>query len=416
VSRSLHPRAVLFLTVFMDLVGFGIILPLLPIYAEDWGASSFANGLLIAIYSLMQFLFAPMWGHLSDRVGRRPIILISLFGSVLGYGLFGVASLFKSITLLFISRALAGVMGANIPVAQAYIADTTTPENRAHGMGLIGAAFGLGFVLGPTFAGIFIHFGQPGPGFGAAVICGLNLLLAAWRLPESLAPENRQREGVRESRLHRMLVAFRTPRVRALLWMFFVFTIGLSIWESFLPVFCGLRFGWTSKVIPWVFTYVGVLMSFTQGYLVRRLRKRMSETVLIRLGSTFSMLGLAMIAVTLSPWLHLVALAILAFGFGAFSPSLLGLLSRHVGATEQGRILGISQSLSSLARVLGPIAGYGLLGIAETTAGAAPRPHWVEAIPFVLAVVLVLGVMLAALAMPHQASPAAVEAESSPAA
>lgn len=394
-AHGRSPRSVLFLTVFMDLIGFGIVLPLLPIYARAWGASALMNGLLMAVYSLMQFLFAPAWGHLSDRVGRRPIILVSLSGSVVGYGLFGVAGLAQSVPLLFASRLLSGVMGANIAVAQAYIADTTAAEHRAHGMGLIGAAFGLGFILGPAFAGLLSPLGEAAPGFGAALICGINLVLAARGLPESLPPEHRHTGPRGESRLRLLLDALRTPGVRSLLWMFFVFTIALSVWESILPVFCSLRFGWEERTISFVFVYFGVLAALVQGYLVRRLRAFVSEVPLIWAGTVITALAFGLIAWTLRPWLHLLSLGLLSFGYGASNPSFLGLLSRRVGPREQGRVLGVSQSLSSLGRVVGPLAGYSLLGVAQMH----PRGHWAEAMPFLFGTLLVGCVAMASFAV-----------------
>src|SRR5512139_952641 len=186
-----HQRStlsVIFVTVFVDLLGFGIVLPLLPYYAREFHASSTMAGALIAVYSAMQFICAPLWGRWSDRIGRRPVVLISLAGSTLSYLLFALAN---GIGLLFISRVFAGIAGANIPVAQAFIADTTSAKDRARGMGLIGAAFGLGFVFGPAVGGMLAHYGHAAPGLAATLICGINLAVAFWRLPESLPPELR---------------------------------------------------------------------------------------------------------------------------------------------------------------------------------------------------------------------------------
>lgn len=396
--KRVGPKAILFFTVFMDLVGFGIVLPLLPIYAEEYGASALTAGLLLASFSLMQFLFAPAWGHLSDRIGRRPVLLISLLGSVIGYSLFAWASAIQSLTLLFVARILSGVMGANIPVAQAYIADTTTADDRAHGMGLIGAAFGLGFILGPALAGLAIHVGEAGPGIVAAVICAINLLLAFRRLPESLSPENRTRHAETDGQFRRVAQALVRPGLRGLLWMFFIFTIALSVWETTLPAFCMRRFNWDEHIMPWIFVYAGVLSAFFQGYLIRRLRKRATERSLIRVGSILTVLGYIGIALGGRIWIHLVSLAVLSLGIGATSPSLMGLLSRRASADEQGRTLGVGQSLSSAARVLGPVAGYGLLGYAEFIAGEG-EAMWPEAMPFLLAATLGTAVVLGAVGL-----------------
>jgi MFS family permease len=389
----------------MDLVGFGIVLPLLALYSEHWGAGAPVIGLLFASYSLMQLLFAPVWGRWSDRIGRRPVILISLAGSTLSYVLFAVATAAHSLPLLFISRILAGVMGANIPVAQAYIADTTTDEQRTHGMGLIGAAFGLGFIVGPGFAGLLLQFGEIAPGIGAAVICGANLLLALVRLPESLTPERRRTAAPGESRPRAVLRALGAPTLRPLLWMFFVTTLTFSIWETTLAIFCLRRFGWQEQTMTWVYTYAGVLGVLVQGVLVRRLRRRVGELSLIILGSAVSAVGFALLAAVGVPALHLIALAVFSLGVGLTSPALLGLLSRRAGSAEQGQVLGVGQSLGSLARVLGPLIGFGLLGWTDSLVSGAVETHWDEATPFVLSAALVLGVTVAALALRRAPEP-----------
>lgn len=408
--RARHPRTVLFVTVFMDLVGFGIVLPLLPVYARHWGASALTNGLLLAVYSLMQFLFAPAWGHLSDRAGRRPILLISLGGSVLGYALFGLAGLWHSIPLLFLSRLLSGVMGANIAVAQAVIADTTSARDRAHGMGLIGAAFGLGFILGPVFAAVLVRFGDAGPGVGAAAICAVNFLLALRGLPETLAPEHRHGARRGEGHVAVLTHAARMPGVRGLLAMFLMFTVAQAIWESVLPVFGAMRFGWDEREIAHLFIFVGILAAVMQGWLVRRLRRFAGEATLLHWGAAAAALAFAVLALTPRVAVHLGALALLAFAIGACNPSMLALLSRRAGPSEQGRLLGVSQSLASLGRVIGPLLGYGLIHGAEAGALPALTVRGVESLPFVLAALLASTVWLASLRVtnpPAMDSPAA---------
>src|SRR5512144_2767985 len=192
------PLLIIFFTVFIDLVGFGIILPLLPYYAETYGASSLTVGLLSTSYSLMQFLFTPIWGRLSDRYGRRPLILLSLLGSCVGFLVFGLG---HSLAVLFLARMIAGVAGAIIPTTNAYIADVTTPENRAKGMGLVGAAFGLGFVLGPAIGGVLSPYGYDKPALFASAMAGMNFVFAYFCLPESLTPEVRRRAQARRMNL-----------------------------------------------------------------------------------------------------------------------------------------------------------------------------------------------------------------------
>ncbi|HEX6909708.1 MAG TPA: MFS transporter, partial [Longimicrobium sp.] len=188
------PLAVVFVTVFLDLVGFGIVIPLLPLYGQRFGAGPVAAAWLLAIYSLMQFFFAPGWGRLSDRIGRRPVLLIGLFGSALSYLAFGLAG---SLAVLFIARAASGMMGATIGVAQAYIADVTPPQDRAKGMGMIGAAFGLGFIFGPATGGLLSRFGPEWPFLGAALLSAANGVVAWFRLPESLPPAARAAQPAR---------------------------------------------------------------------------------------------------------------------------------------------------------------------------------------------------------------------------
>src|SRR5262245_353289 len=203
------PLAIIFLTVFIDLVGFGIVLPLLPYYAETYGASSFAVGLLQTSYSVMQFLFTPVWGRLSDRYGRRPMILMSLAGSFIGFLVFGLAG---NLYVLFAARMVAGVAGAIIPTANAYIADVTTAENRAKGMGRVGAAFGLGFILGPAVGGVLAPYGYDKPALVASALAGLNFVFAWFRLPESLTPEIRSRARAGRFDLQSVRSALANPR------------------------------------------------------------------------------------------------------------------------------------------------------------------------------------------------------------
>src|SRR5574340_454422 len=207
--RQRSSLSIIFLTVFVDLLGFGIVLPLLPYCAREFNASGVTAGALIAIYSAMQFVFAPLWGRWSDRIGRRPVLLIGLAGSTLSYLLFALA---HSLSMLFVSRIFAGVAGANISVAQAFIADSTSEQDHARGMGLIGAAFGLGFVFGPAIGGLLAHYGHAAPGWAATAICGINFLAALSRLPESLAPEDRHVTAAGHP-IAQLRAAFRRPQL-----------------------------------------------------------------------------------------------------------------------------------------------------------------------------------------------------------
>ncbi|OGG45514.1 MAG: hypothetical protein A3F84_22745 [Candidatus Handelsmanbacteria bacterium RIFCSPLOWO2_12_FULL_64_10] len=352
------PLVVLFLTVFIDLLGFGIVLPLLPYYAEGFGAGPLAVTLLSSSYSLMQFLFAPVWGRLSDRVGRRPILVLSLAGSALSYLLFGLAG---SLAALFATRLLAGVCAANISTAQAYIADVTTPETRAKGMGMIGAAFGLGFIFGPAVGGALSRYGYAVPAFFAAGLSLAALALALFRLPESLRrridnPGGAARGGFDLGRLWAALVH---PRMGLLLLIFFCSVFAFANLEATFALFVerAARFGYTARETGYLFAYMGVLMSLMQGGLVGRLARRFGERRLVAAGTLMLAAGLGV--VPLAPGLGglMGALALLAFGVGMNTPSLSSLISRSAGADEQGGVLGVSQSMSSLARILGPAWG-----------------------------------------------------------
>jgi len=351
--------SIVFVTVFVDLLGFGIVIPLLPYYAETFHASGFVAGAVVASYSAMQFVFAPLWGRLSDRIGRRPVILISLAASTLSYVMFAAA---QGLGLLFASRLLAGAGGANIPVAQAFIADTTSERDRAKGMGLIGAAFGLGFTFGPAIGGVLAVHGHWAPGVAAAVICGLNLLLALARLPESLpAEQRRQRVAKRVTHpLFELAQAVRRPGLALLLGLFAAAIFSFSTMETTLSLLCATSFHLHATQIYWLFGYMGLVTSVVQGGLIGRLAQRMSERHLTVAGCGLLALGLLATPLSRPVTSLLVALGALAVGQGIASPTLASLISKATEAGEQGGVLGLSQSLGSLARIVGPLWG-GLL-------------------------------------------------------
>jgi len=349
------PLSVLFITVFVDLLGFGIVLPLAPFYAEFYGATGFQVGLLMMVYSLMQFLFAPLWGMLSDRVGRRPIILLSLVGSSISYLIFGLA---PSLFVLFVSRIFAGIFGASISTAQAYIADTTKPEDRAKGMGLIGAAFGLGFVLGPAVGGFFSQYGYGVPAFIASAICFTNIFIAFFRLPESLTTE---RKGIAPlgERYHpkQFVKVFQNPNLGLVILLMFFATFSFANLEATFALFTERRFEFTASEVGYLFAYMGLLIAIVQGGLVGRLVKIFGERVLVRVGLFLMVVGLGLIPYAKNVWVLAIVLAFLAFGLGMNTPSLNSLITQYGDPTRHGGILGVSQSFSSLARILGPTWG-----------------------------------------------------------
>ncbi len=385
---------VIFLTVFIDLLGFGIVLPLLPYYAREFHASSTTAGALIAVYSAMQFVFAPLWGRWSDRIGRRPVILISLAGSTLSYLLFALAN---GIGLLFVSRIFAGVAGANIPVAQAFIADSTSEKDRARGMGMIGAAFGLGFVFGPAIGGLLAHYGHAAPGWAATAICGLNLIAAVWRLPESLAPEHRHASHGPHP-LTQLRAAFSRPPLGTLMFLFAASIFSFSTVETTLSLLCASVYHLSASQIYWLFAYLGVMTAIMQGGLLGRLAHRVEEAYLVVIGAALLAVGIVFTPHTAPVAPLLLALGAVAFGHGITSPVLSSLISKASGGKSHGGVLGFSQSAGSLARILGPLWG-GLL----FDYGGPAAPYWTTAVLMAMAT-------YAALSLPHQ-SRATAEAE-----
>jgi MFS transporter, DHA1 family, tetracycline resistance protein len=362
---------VAFLTVFIDLVGFGIVLPLLPIYSEHFGASDLMIGLIIASFSAMQFLFAPAWGRLSDRIGRRPVLLVSNFGSVVSYALFGVAGLFPGQTALWIllgSRVFAGVCGANLSVANAYIADISPPETRSKNMGLIGMAFGLGFILGPAMGSLSAKWlGMAGPGFVAAAVCLFNFTLTFLILGESRQPGAASTSS--RPKLAQWLHTLSQPTVGILILIYFLATYCFASFESTFSRLLHRRYENADEFIGYLFTYCGVLAAALQGGLIGRLVKRFGEARLVAFSLVMFAVGLVLLPLVEPglPVLHpvnlvvwglwlVVGLGCVAAGSGLNRPPTFGLISLNTSADEQGATLGVAQSAGSLARIVAPIS------------------------------------------------------------
>lgn len=362
---------VIFLTVFIDLVGFGIVLPLLPKYAEDFGAHGVQIGLIISSYSLMQFFFAPRWGRLSDRIGRRPVLLISTAGSAASYALFGISGLYTGTTglvLLLVSRIFAGICGANLSVASAYIADLTSQENRSKGMGLIGMAFGLGFILGPAIGSFSAaRFGLSGPGWVAGALCAINFVLACFILRESRKPQ--AHPTVRRLGLEQWLHTLRQPKLRLLIVLFFLATFCFASFESTLPLLLSNRFGLEWTKIGYIFAYCGLVAALIQGGIIGRLVKRFGEAQLI-FGSLL-VVAVSLVLIPFAPHFAalLIGLGIFSAGSGINRAPTMGMISIHSPADEQGATLGVAQSAGTVARILGPIFATGLYAI------QAPLPY-----------------------------------------
>ena len=371
------PLLPIFLIVFIDLLGFGLILPLLPFYAESFGASELTVGLLLASYSLMQLIGAPVLGRLSDRYGRRPILLISQLGTFVGFIMLGFAN---GLGMLFASRIVDGVSGGNISTAQAYIADISDEKNRAKNFGLIGAAFGLGFIMGPAIGGFLSQFGYQVPAFAAAGLSFLSMALTFFLLHE---PE-RKATASREFSVKALKRAFAHPTIGILLTMVFTFGLAFAMFQTSFALFASARFGFDVQQTALVLTYVGVLSVIMQLVVVKRVVKRLGENRSIMVTMASLALGLVLMAAVQNPWMLIVVMPILSFGGGVTSPVLTSLISKSVDRAEVGGMLGISTSVDSLSRVAAPILGNALLAFGSglpSLVGAA-----ILVIPIALAV------------------------------
>ncbi len=354
MKRSTLP--IVFLIVFVDLLGFGIIIPVLPFYAKHFGHGPTSYGLLLGGYSLMQFLFNPLWGRLSDRIGRRPVVLISVAGSIVGFTLFGMAG---SFAMLAFARLLAGIMNSNVAAAQSMVADVTPEGGRAKALGLVGAAFGMGFVLGPAIGGVMSRFGYSAPAYLAAGLAAMNFVLALRLLPET-NPAHRRTSGPALT-FARWKDTVARPDVGNLVLIFFVSTFAYSIITTALPYILLENFHVSlekaGEKTGYLFFFVGVVITITQGGLIRPLLKVLPEGWLVVSGCFLMFVALVMLPYSLTLALLLVALALLALGNGLSQPSLNSLLSRRTSSADQGLVLGSAQSMNSLGRFLGPIWG-----------------------------------------------------------
>ena len=377
---------IIFLTVFIYLVGFGIIIPIIPILSRDFGATATQSGLLMSIYSFMQFLFSAFWGKLSDRWGRRPILLFCLFCEGFSYLLFASA---RSLEMLFVARALAGFFGASLSTASAAISDVTSEQNRSKGMALIGAAFGLGFVFGPAIGGglaalaeslsVDPFFKTSLASYVVAGICFMNFVFAFFRLKETIK-EKRTHSTVSTpwQRLQKIFQNLQVKTLGLVMVIFFLVSMSMSTMEATLILFMGKKFSWGVKEVSLGFFYIGLMLVFTQGFLVRRLLPRWGERKVLRLGLILFFLGMSMISFAPTIYVMAVAMTLLSLGNGLSNPSLLGSVSLLTPSTEQGEKLGLTQSLSSLGRILGPPLGGFLFG------------HWFIESPFILSSTLAL--------------------------
>jgi len=387
-SMSRSVKALVIGTVFVDLVGFAIVLPLLPSYGSRYGGSDFAIGVLVASYSLVQLLLAPWWGRMSDRIGRRPVILIGLIGSAFSYLLFAWA---RTFTVLLLSRLIAGATGATVNVAQASLADGSPPHRRSQVMGFIGASFGLAFIVGPALAGITSRLGDAAPGYLAAALTGVNWLFAVVLLPET--------------RVHRTVVPYATGldwrRLTMPFGVILFETLAFSVMYAFFTLFGERVLGYGREEIAYLFVYIGLITAVIQGGVVGWLVPRLGEIRLMVLGSLSLAIGLGSLPLTVgeSPaWLVpalLTSLFFVAVGTGLVTPTVAGFVSRVTDPREQGRALGLLQSTASTARILGPVAFGVVSGL-----GGVRAPFMIASLMAIIA--LVLALRAERLVVPHE--------------
>jgi len=368
----------IFLIVFIDLLGFSLILPLLPYYAETYGATPFIVGLLVAAYAAAQLIGAPLLGRLSDRIGRRPVLLLSVAGTFVGFLLLGFAdplgrflaglidpAAVNAIILgiLFFSRILDGLTGGNITVAQAYITDVTDEQNRAKGLGLIGAAFGLGFIIGPAIGGALSKWGYSLPAFVAAAVSFFNLIMILFLLPESLSVERRSTASDHKPpaiNLKALQHALGRPKVGPLLQMRFIFSLAFAIFQTIFVLYAQ-ELGLSSQTTGLLLAYVGILTVVVQAGLIGALTRRFRDNWLIINGLWVMIGALIAWAFTTRLWMLIVVILPLAMAGGVLNTIIQSSITKSVVREEVGGILGISTSLEAVTRVIAPIAGGILL-------------------------------------------------------
>jgi multidrug resistance protein len=345
-ARSKSTLAILFSVIIIDLIGVGIVLPILPYYADMFGASGTVLGLLLATHAAMQFLFSPVWGKLSDRVGRRPVMLITIAGTALSLYLLGTA---QSLAWLFAARALSGFFSANISVAVAYLTDVTDESERTQWMGMIGASFSMGFILGPALGGLLAPYGLSVPMYTAAGMAAINFLYAVFVLRE---PEKRVKS---EGRPPRLSAIFKDRIVAQLCLTNFLFTLGVCQLESMIAYLMKDLFGWDASQVAWVLVMMGLLAAMIQAKGLRALASRFGERALLATGLLWMALAFPVVPHSWSVGLMLVSLAIAAVGRAISQSPMVSLVSMRAARDTRGATMGTFQSAASLGRVIGPM-------------------------------------------------------------
>lgn len=384
-----RPLVIIFLTIFVNLIGFGIIIPLLPYYAETFGASPAVIGLLFAVFSLCQLVAAPALGGLSDRYGRRPILIFSLLGTVLSFAMLAVA---HSIAMLFAARIIDGLSGGNISTARAYVADVTEPKDRARAYGLIGAAFGLGFILGPALSAVLSHISYTAPIWAAAGVTLLATVMAWLWLPETI---HRAQAG--SGNPFRYLPAFlQRATLRRILLVDFVYWFSFAVFQTTFALFAARRFGFDVARTGYFFAGFGILGAVVQGGLIRTVVRRLGDKTTFRLGLVLGAVGLTAAAVAPTVPLFAIALVPVALGIGFGHPTVASLVSQVGRQEEQGRVQGAAGAVESLGRTVGPVWGNSAL------------QHFGESVPYVSAAALLALALLLTLGFQVTEAEAAV--------
>ncbi len=368
------PLLPIFLIVSVDVLGLTIILPLLPFYAEKFGASPAVVGLLVSTYAFCQLISGPMLGRWSDHMGRRPLLLVSQLGTFIGFLILAYAN---ALWLIFLSRVIDGLTAGNLSLAQAYISDVTKPEDRAKSFALIGIAFGVGFLIGPGISGFLAQFSYQYPIFAAAALSATSILSTYFLLPCG-APAASDGATPRKFTLFdwgNYVRYFREPGLAPLLWQFFAFTLAFSMFMTGFPLFAERRYVWEGhafgpKEVGYVYAYLGLLGVILQGGLIGKLVKVFGELTLVRAGFFCGLAGLAALGFTYSFPLLLIVTAVASSGMGAVRPALTSLITQKAARSEQGVVLGLTQSLNSISAIIAPAVGGVLIDHSLLTAWA----------------------------------------------
>lgn len=388
-KRRLPPILVIFLTILIDMIGFGIVIPILPLYSLHFHAEDWQIGILFGSFSLMQLIFAPVLGRWSDRIGRRPILLLSILGTAISFLIMGLAN---TLWMLFLGRLLDGASGGNIPTAQAYIADVTPLEKRSAAMGIIGAAFGLGFVIGPALGGLLGHYSIQLPFYVAAGLAFVNVIAIYFFLPESLDEAKRKAHPAVSGSAIQNFLQVKSGPLSNVMWTTLISTIAFSLVTALFTLVTAERLHWNVRENGMLFAYIGILGVLIQGGLLRRMVPKVGEKPLIVAGSVFLLISMVLLPLSDNLPLILVASTAMAIGNSLVTPLLSGLASKSADVQSQGIVLGVMQSVASLGRMIGPSLGGFLLHYDAVTRNVlyGATPFWFAA------GLMMIGVLVAA--------------------